>query len=210
MHNYISADLIVVSDWVGTLAFALSGALLGVRKQFDLFGILFLSFVVAVTGGVMRDVLIGALPPAAVTNTHYFMLSVGAGLLTFFWYPRIVSLQKQILLCDMIGLALFSVIGTQKALEYGINPLMAAILGMLTGIGGGMARDVLAREIPFVLRADLYAIAALAAGGIVSVGHVIGLEPQLPMLSGAGLCIFLRLMAIYRGWRAPVPRWEDK
>lgn len=210
MHNYISTDLIEVSDWVGTLAFALSGGLLGVRKQFDLFGILFLSFVVAVTGGVMRDVLIGALPPAAVTNTHYFMLSVGAGLLTFFWYPRIVSLQKQILLCDMIGLALFSVIGTQKALEYGINPLMAAILGMLTGIGGGMARDVLAREIPFVLRADLYAIAALAAGGIVSVGHVIGLEPQLPMLVGAGLCIFLRLMAIYRGWRAPVPRWEDK
>lgn len=136
------------------------------------------------------------------------MISIGAGLLTFYWYPRVATLQHQILLFDMVGLALFAVIGAQKALDYGINPLMAAIMGMLTGIGGGMARDVLAGEVPFVLRADLYAIAALAAGAAVSVRHVMGSPPLVPMLLGAALCISLRLMAIYRGWRAPVARWE--
>jgi uncharacterized membrane protein YeiH len=209
VHSTVLKNLIEVLDWVGTLAFALSGGLLGVRKRFDLFGVLFLSFVVAVAGGMMRDILIGALPPAAITDTHYFMISIGAGLLTFYWYPRVASLQHQILLFDMVGLALFAVIGAQKALDYGINPLMAAIMGMLTGIGGGMARDVLAGEVPFVLRADLYAIAALAAGAAVSIGHVIGSPPLVPMLLGAALCIFLRLMAIYRGWRAPVAPWKN-
>ena len=209
MHSAVLKDLTGALDWVGTLAFALSGGLLGVRKRFDLFGVLFLSFVAAVAGGMMRDILINALPPAAVTDTHYFLISISAGLLTFYLYPRVVSLQRQILLFDMIGLALFAVIGAQKALDYGINPLMAAPMGMLTGIGGGMARDVLAGEIPFVLRADLYAIAALAAGAAVSAGHIIGLAPLLPMLLGAALCIFLRLMALYRGWRAPMPRWAS-
>ena len=86
---------------------------------------------------------------------------------------------------------------------------MAAILGMLTGIGGGMTRDVLAGNIPFVLRGDLYALAALAGAGIVSIGTVLGVPPTYPMLLGAAVCIFLRLMAIYRGWRAPVARWGD-
>lgn len=209
MHSALLNSLVSLLDWVGTLAFALSGGLLGVRKRFDLFGVLFLSFVVAVAGGMMRDILIGALPPAAITNTHYFMISIAGGLLTFYWYPRVATLQHQILLFDMVGLALFSVIGTQKALDHGINPLMAAIMGMLTGIGGGMARDVLAGEVPFVLRADLYAIAALAAGAAVSIGHVIGSTPLVPMLLGVALCIFLRLMAIYLGWRAPVAPWGN-
>ena len=86
---------------------------------------------------------------------------------------------------------------------------MAAILGMLTGIGGGMTRDVLAGNIPFVLRGDLYAVAALAGGAIVSIGTVMGVQPTYPMLMGAAVCIFLRLMAIYYNWRAPVARWSN-
>lgn len=193
-----------ILDWVGTIAFALSGGLLGVRKQFDLFGVLFLSFVVAVAGGVMRDVFIGALPPAAILEIHYFLIAVGAGLVTFYWYPRVASMQHQILLFDAVGLGLFAVIGTQKAIEHGINPLMAALMGMLSGIGGGMTRDVLAGEIPFVLRSDLYAIAALAGGAIVSLGWAAQVPALYSMLAGALFCIVLRLMAIYRGWRAPV------
>ena len=201
--------MIVVLDWVGTFAFALSGGLLGVQKRFDLFGILFLSFVVAVAGGMMRDVLIGAVPPVAITDIHYFAISMVGGLITFFWYPKVESRQRQILLLDAVGLALFAVIGAQKAVDHGINPLMAAILGMMTGIGGGMARDVLAGEVPFVLRADLYALAALAGGAIVSVGTIMGVKPTYPMLLGAAVCIFLRLMAIYYHWRAPVARRRD-
>lgn len=193
-------------DGLGTLAFALSGGLLGVRKGFDLFGVLFLSFVVSVAGGMMRDVLIGAVPPAAVTDIHYFLIAVGGGLLTFIWYPGVASRQREISLLDAVGLALFAVVGTQKAMEHGIHPVMAALMGMLSGIGGGMTRDVLAGETPSVLRSELYAVAALAAGAIVAVGFSIGAPPVATLLLGAGVCFFLRLMAIYRGWRAPVAR----
>ncbi|MGC2778243.1 MAG: trimeric intracellular cation channel family protein [Bradyrhizobium sp.] len=195
-------------EWIGTFVFALSGGLLGVQKRFDLFGVLFLSFVVAVVGGIMRDVLIGAVPPAAITEVRYFVIAIGGGLITFYWYPRVASRQRQVLLFDAVGLGLFAVLGAQKAIDYGINPLMAAILGMLTGIGGGMTRDVLAGDIPFVLRSDLYAVTALAAGATVSIGHIVGVPSLFPMLLGAAICIFLRLMAIYRDWSAPVARWD--
>jgi len=201
--------LTIVLDWVGTLVFALSGALLGVQKRFDLFGVLFLSFVVAVVGGMIRDVLIGAIPPVAITDIHYFAIAMIGGVLTFYFYPKVTSHQRQILLLDAVGLGLFAVTGAQKAIDHGINPLMAAILGMMTGIGGGMTRDVLAGTIPFVLRADLYAVAALAGGAIVSIGAVRGMQPEYPMIVGAAICIFLRVMAIYFGWRAPVARWSD-
>jgi uncharacterized membrane protein YeiH len=209
MHSAFLQNLMDVLDWVGTLAFALSGGLLGVQKRFDLFGVLFLAFVVSVVGGMMRDVLIGAIPPVAIADIHYFAIAMIGGLITFYLYPTVASLQRQILLLDAVGLALFAVTGAQKAIDHGINPLMAAILGMLTGIGGGMTRDVLAGDIPFVLRGDLYAIAALAGGAIVSIGTVMGVQPAYPMLLGAAVCIFLRLMAIYFGWRAPVARWSD-
>lgn len=209
MHSTFVHYMMVVLDWAGTFAFALSGGLLGVHKRFDLFGILFLSFVVAVVGGMLRDVLIDALPPVAITEIHYFAIAMVGGLITFYWYPKVESRQRQILLLDAVGLALFAVIGTQKAIDHGINPLMAAILGMLTGIGGGMARDVLAGDVPFVLRADLYALAALAGGAIVSVGAMMSVKPTYQMLLGAAVCIFLRLMAIYYNWRAPLPRRRD-
>jgi uncharacterized membrane protein YeiH len=196
---------------VGTFVFAISGALLGVQKRFDLFGVLFLSFVVAVVGGLMRDVAIGAIPPVAITDTHYFAIAMIGGALTFFFYPKVKSHQRQILLLDAVGLGLFAVIGAQKAIDHGVNPLMAAILGMMTGIGGGMVRDVLAGSIPFVLRADLYALAALAGGAIVSIGAVMNVRPSYSLLLGAAVCIFLRLMAIYCNWHAPLPRWgKDK
>src|SRR6185312_10311342 len=186
MHDASARVLMEVLDGLGTFVFALSGGLLGVRKRFDLFGVLFLSFVVAVVGGMMRDVLIGAVPPAAIASYRYLIIAAAGGLLTFYLYPMVQSRQHDILLFDAVGLALFAVTGTQKAMLYGINPVMAAILGMLSGIGGGMTRDV------------------LAAAAIVSVGHVIGATPIYPMLLGAAACIFLRLMAIYRGWQAPI------
>lgn len=208
MHDSLWPDVVNVLDWVGTLVFALSGGLLGVKKEFDLFGVLFLSFVVSVAGGIMRDVLIGAVPPAAIAEIHYFAIAIFGGLLTFFWAGRVARYQRLILLLDAVGLSLFAVLGTTKAIDHGIHPVMAAVMGMLTGIGGGMTRDVLAGDIPFVLRSPpgLYAIAALAGGAVVSSGHLLGLVPSHAMLGGAAACLFLRLMAIYRGWRAPVAR----
>lgn len=209
MHNSLPPVLMASLDGLGSFVFALSGAALAIQKRFDIFGVLFLAFMVAAAGGITRDVLIGAVPPASIANWHTFALAIGAGLLTFWFYPTIDALNRPVLLFDAIGLAVFAVTGAQKALSYGINPVMAAALGMLSGIGGGMVRDVLAREVPFVLKADLYALAALAAGGIVALGDAIGSDPPYPMLAGFAVCIFLRLMAIYRGWQAPAARWTN-
>jgi uncharacterized membrane protein YeiH len=206
MHQTFGATAVHVLDWVGTFAFAISGGFLGVKKRFDLFGILFVSFVAAVAGGMMRDVLIGAVPPAAISEIHYLLIAVSGGLITFFWARNVAAHQRPIQLLDAFGLALFAVAGTQKALDFGIRPVMAAVLGMLTGIGGGMARDVLAGEIPFVLRSDLYAVAALGGGAVVAAGNELGVAAIASMLVGAAVCILLRMLAIYRGWRVPTAR----
>ena len=195
-------------DGLGSFVFALSGALLAVRKRFDLFGVLLLSFVVAVTGGITRDLLIGAVPPAAVASWHTLAIAIVGGLLTFYLYPVVRSFRRGVLFFDAIGLAVFAVTGAQKALQHGIDPVMAAVLGMVSGIGGGIMRDVLAGEVPTVLRADLYALAALAAAGTVSFGQVLDAQPLFPMLLGGAACIFLRLMAVHRGWRVPVAHWR--
>ena len=199
--------LLSVVDAVGTFAFALSGGALAVQKRFDIFGVLFLAFVVAVAGGVMRDLLIGAVPPAAIADWYAFALAMAGGLVTFFGYPLVRALRRPVLLLDAIGLGLFAVTGAQKALVYGINPVMAAVLGMVTGIGGGMVRDVLAGEVPQVLRTDIYAVAALSAGAVVALGDAFEVAPAWSMLAGAALCIFLRVMAIFYGWHAPAAPW---
>ena len=208
MLHALSPALMTTLDGLGSFVFALSGGLLAVQKRFDLFGVLVLSFVVAVTGGIMRDVLIGAVPPAAIASWHTLAIAVLGGLLTFYVFPVVQSLGRDILLFDAIGLAVFAVTGAEKALHYGIDPVMAAVLGMVSGIGGGMTRDLLAGDVPTVLRADLYALAALAAAAIVSLGQVLGARPLYPMLLGAAACVFLRLMAIYRGWRVPSVPWH--
>lgn len=196
----------LVLDLIGTFVFALSGGSVGVKRSLDLFGILVLSFVAGSFGGIARDLMIGAIPPAAISDWRYCAVSVGAGLVTFYWVAVLDRLQSSVLVFDAAGLALFAVSGTQKALDFGLDPFMAALLGMLTGIGGGMVRDVLAGEIPIVLRADLYAIAALAGAAVVVVGHLLDLPSTAATIAGAALCFGLRMMAIRLGWRLPVAR----
>lgn len=196
--------LLLVIDLAGTLVFALSGATAGVRKQLDLFGVLVLSFVSATFGGIARDVLIGAVPPAALRDWRYMGASVAAGVITFYWYPFINRLGSPVLLFDAAGLALFAVAGAQKALSFGLPPIMAALLGMVTGIGGGMARDILLAQVPTVLRSELYAIAALAGAGMVVVGSLFDLSSAAASVAGIAVCFGLRLMAIMHGWRLPV------
>ena len=198
--------LSLVLDLSGTFVFALSGALAGAKRKLDLFGVLVLSFAAATAGGIARDVLIGAVPPAALDDWRYLGVSLLAGVITFYFSPLIERMSNSVLLFDAAGLALFAVTGASKALTYGLNPVMAVVLGMVTGIGGGIARDVLLAEIPIVLRAELYAVAALAAATVVVVGHTLGL-PVVPVTAVALiLCFSLRVMAIRYGWRLPVAR----
>jgi uncharacterized membrane protein YeiH len=198
--------LLLVLDLVGTFVFAISGATAGVKRQLDLFGILVLSFVAGNFGGITRDVLIGSVPPGAISDWRYLAVSILAGVITFYWFSAVDKLSSAVLLFDAAGLALFAVSGTQKALSFGLNPVMAALLGMLTGIGGGMMRDILVAEIPNVLRCDIYALAALAAASVVVSGQFLHIPPIATTIVGALLCFGLRLMAIRRGWRLPVAR----
>jgi uncharacterized membrane protein YeiH len=193
-----------ILDLGGTFVFAISGAVAAVNRRLDIFGILVLSFVTGNFGGITRDLLIGAVPPAALTDGRYLLVSVLAGLITFFWYAGVDRLRSPVLLFDAVGLSFFAVAGAQKAIEFGLSPIMSALLGMLTGIGGGMTRDVLLTEIPQVLRSDLYAVAALAGASIVVIGHMLGLPYGAAALGGGALCFGLRFMAIRHSWHLPV------
>jgi len=196
----------LVLDLTGTFVFALSGALAGVNRKLDLFGVLVLSFAAATAGGIARDLLIGAIPPASVSDWRYLGVSLFAGVITFYFSSLIVRMSNAVLLFDAAGLALFAVAGASKALAYGLNPVMAIVLGMVTGIGGGMVRDVLLAEIPTVLRADLYAVAALAGAAVVVVGRTLELDTVSVTLAGLAVCFFLRFMGIKYGWRLPVAK----
>jgi uncharacterized membrane protein YeiH len=202
--------LVFALELLGTFVFALSGATAGVKRRLDVFGVLVLSFVVGNVGGIARDVLIGEVPPEAISDWRYLAASVLAGMVTFRWPAAIDRLRSPVLVFDGAGLALFAVSGAQKALASGLDPIMAALLGMLTGIGGGMARDVLLSEIPTVLRTDLYAIAALGGAAVVVVGNLLHLPSAAVMIAGALLCFGLRLMAIHWGWRLPIAGLRDR
>src|SRR5216110_735599 len=193
-----AAGTLLVLELAGTFVFALSGAAAGVKHRLDLFGVLVVSCATATAGGITRDVLIGAVPPAALRDWRYLGISVVAGLVVFLSSPRPERhqrLRNLILTFDAAGLALFAVSGTQTALGYGLNPVMAALLGML--------RDVLVSDIPAVLHSDLYAVAALAGALVVVAGHVLNAPPAVSALAGAAVCFGIRVVALWRGWRLP-------
>jgi uncharacterized membrane protein YeiH len=201
-----TATLLLTLDLIGTFVFALSGAAAGVKNNLDLFGVGVLAFVAGNSGGVIRDLLIGSVPPAAIDDWRYVAVSLAAAAVTFVFYPSVKRLRPLVLLFDAAGLGLFAVAGTQKALAFGVNPFVSALLGMLTGIGGGILRDLLVNDVPVVLRADLYAIAALAGAAVVVGGHLLRWSPTAMTTSGAVLCFGLRLVAIRRGWNLPPRR----
>lgn len=197
-------------DLAGTFVFALSGAMTGVKHKLDIFGVLVLAFAAGNSGGITRDVLIGAIPPVAINEWPYVAVSILAGIVTFYRYPNIDRLRTPILVCDAAGLALFAVAGTDKALAFHLGPVAAVMLGMLTGIGGGIVRDVLVAEIPPVLRADLYAVAALAGATVVVLGQKLQLPSIAAAVLGGLLCFGLRFLAIRRKWRLPIARETEE
>lgn len=199
MHTFL-----LTLDLAGTFVFAISGATVGVRQRLDLFGVLVLSIAAATAGGITRDILIGAVPPAALLDWRYLAAACLAGLITFYRYSLVEHFRHPVQLFDAAGLALFAVAGAWKALSFGLAPVTAILLGMLSGIGGGLARDMLVAQIPVVLRAELYAVAALAGAAVVVIGDWLAL-PQVPVLIfGALLAFGLRFLAIRFNLRLPV------
>jgi uncharacterized membrane protein YeiH len=202
-HNQ-AGPLLITLDLLGTFVFALSGASAGVKSRFDLFGLMVLAFAAGNAGGITRDLLIGSVPPAAISDWRFLAVSLLAGFATFLWHPDIDRRRRTVLLLDAGGLALFAVAGTQKALAFGLNPVMAALLGMVTGIGGGIVRDILVNQPPTILHSDLYATAALAASVVVVAGPFLHLPPYAALTIGSLLCFTLRVMAIFYGWHLPI------
>jgi uncharacterized membrane protein YeiH len=196
---------LVVADLVGIFVFAISGALVAVRREMDVFGVLVLAGTTGLGGGFLRDVLIDATPPAALVDWRYLLVPVAAGLLTFRFHPAVGRMERTVMVFDAFGLGLFCATGALKALAYGLGPVPAALMGMVTAIGGGMARDVLAQRVPVVFRGELYATPALAGAAVAVAGSRLDLPLLLVATAGAVLCTVWRLLAMWRRWQAPRP-----
>lgn len=202
---------LVALDLVGTFVFGLSGALTAVRKRLDLFGVVVLGTVTAIGGGIIRDTLLGHTPPNSLRHWYYLAVPAAAALVTFVWHPAVARLRRSAIVFDAAGLGLFTVTGTRLALESGIGTAGACALGLLTGIGGGVVRDVLVRDIPFVLlRGELYAVAGLIGAAFVCLGnaaHVLG-GPW--SVASAVLIFVVRILAVRRHWTVPEPKFPGE
>jgi uncharacterized membrane protein YeiH len=192
-------------DLIGLFAFGISGALMAIRRDFDAVGIAILAVITALGGGILRDLVLGATPPAAFSQWEYLVVALGAAAVTFAAHPELGRLNRTLLVFDAAGLGLFCVAGTVKALEHGLAPVAAAILGVTTAVGGGLLRDVIARETPALVRPDseLYAIPALA--GALAVAVAWELDGYTPLLGAAvSAAVFgVRCLALHHHWRGP-------
>ena len=204
MVEGFDATLILWLNLLGTFVFGLSGGLAAVRGRLDVFGVTVLAGVVGLAGGIVRDLLIGA-PPATFRDWRYLAAIGAAGAACFFASAALERVERGVLLFDAMGLAVFCVAGASKALEQDLGPVQAVLLGAITGIGGGMLRDVLLGEVPAVLRRDLYAIPALLGAGVVAVAHVAGSDSALFAVAGALVCFGMRLAGMRYGIDAPAP-----
>jgi uncharacterized membrane protein YeiH len=201
--------LLLVLDLVGTFAFALNGALTAVRSaQVDIVGVVTLALITAVGGGIVRDVLLGALPPATFVDWRYLAVAAAGGLVAFLFSRRLVRLIRAIDVLDAAGLSLFAVTGAGRALELGAGPVQAVILGTITAVGGGTVRDVLIRQVPGVLSSGLYAIPALVGATLAVLATSGGLDRVLgapAALAAAAVCFGIRMVGLHFGLDAPKP-----
>ncbi|GAB3483898.1 trimeric intracellular cation channel family protein [Amycolatopsis cihanbeyliensis] len=193
-------------EMIGLAAFAASGALAAVGARLDVFGVVVLGLTTALGGGIIRDVLLGIHPPTTLRTWPYLGVCAAVALIVFAFHPVMARLRKAVLLADAVGLGVFATSGTAIALAEGAPVYTACLIGMTTGIGGGALRDVLLRQIPLVLRREIYALAALAGAALVGAGHLLGLPTAPVTLAAAGVVVGVRVLALWRRWNAPVAR----
>jgi len=197
-------NLVLTVDLIGTFVFGVEGATAAIEGDLDLLGLMVLSFMVALAGGIIRDLLIGAIPPGAIRDWRYAAVAFLAGAVVFLWHSYVSQIpQSFLIMVDAAGLALFAVAGATKALEYNIHPFLAVLMGGITGVGGGTVRDILLARVPTVLRSDIYAVAALAGAAVTVIGLRARLSPTLMTALGSGVCFVLRMVAVWRHWNLP-------
>ncbi|WP_186675642.1 trimeric intracellular cation channel family protein [Pseudomonas vanderleydeniana] len=196
--------VVLLADLAGTAVFAIEGAVSAMRAGLDLLGVMVIAFIVALGGGVTRDLLIGATPPNAIRDWRYPVLAFAMGLLAFVFHTQVLNLSESLLtLLDTAGLALFAIAGAQKALNFGISPFVSMLMGTITGVGGGVIRDIVLARIPMVLQADLYASSAFSGAAVLIIARRLGVPPVTAALLAAAACIALRLASVTWGWQLP-------
>ena len=199
-------SLYIFLDLAGTFAFAISGAVAAKQRGLDLFGICALAFIVACGGGIIRDLCIGAIPPAGLKNWQYLVVAITATGLTVGLYSVVQRLNRPVLLFDAVGLSLFAVTGAQKALAYGHNGEVAVLLGITTAVGGGVLRDILLNRVPVILEKEIYASAALIGAVIVVVGDYLKwVSGDWVAIIALTVCFTLRILALRFHWNLTVP-----
>jgi len=205
-HQPIAEPTLFVLDLVGTFVFALDGALVALRvARLDIVGAITLAMVTAIGGGVIRDVLIGAVPPATFSDWRYLTVATAGGLIAFLLGNRLERLSSPITVLDAAGLSLFAVIGASKALDFGLGAGQAVLLGAITGVGGGTLRDVLVRRVPAVLQSGLYAIPAIIGAALTVVAIRAEVFGLVAAVAAAAVCFVIRMVGVRYGLNAPGP-----
>jgi uncharacterized membrane protein YeiH len=203
--------LLLALDLTGTFAFALNGALTAIRAaHLDIIGVVTLGMITALGGGIIRDIIIDSLPPATFSDWRYLAVAAGGSLLAFVLGRRLDRLLGPITVFDAAGLSLFAVTGAAKALDMGLGPGQAVILGAVTGVGGGTLRDVLIQQVPTVLRSELYAIPALAGATVTVVTTGLGAYGVPAAVGAATVCFVIRMLGVHFGLNAPRPPGEHR
>jgi uncharacterized membrane protein YeiH len=196
--------LLFAADIAGTLVFAVEGAMAAVNGNLDLIGIMTLAFCTALGGGIIRDMLLGALPPASLRDWRYPTMVLSAAVLVFFLHREVRAIPvPYIQVLDAAGLAIFAIAGTEKAMLYKMNPLVAVLLGTITGVGGGTIRDVLLNQVPTVLRFEVYATAALAGSVCMIAATKLRFTSTWAASLGGVICFLLRVVSLWKHWNVP-------
>ena len=202
---YWSGRAVLAADLAGTFVFALEGAFTAIAAHLDLFGVMVLAFATALGGGVIRDVLMGALPPSALRGWSYAGTAFAAAAIAFastsYGHGHIP--RTLLLTLDAAGLALFAVAGTEKALNARMHPFSAVLLGTVTAVGGGTLRDVFLAQVPVILRVDVYATAALFGSVVLAVCRRLGVSAPVAAAIGGGACFVMRMAAVWQHWQLP-------
>jgi len=197
------SSLVVLLDLIGTFVFAVSGAQAAKESKLDIFGITMIAFITACGGGIIRDLCLDVTPPVGISYWPYLALTIFATILVIGFFSHIEKLKFPVLFFDAIGLSIFSVAGAQKSLLLGFNYEVAILLGMISAIGGGILRDIILKQIPAVLRKEIYGSAALVGAALFSIGHYFGLDSGLGTIIGVLTCFLIRYLSMKKKWDLP-------
>jgi uncharacterized membrane protein YeiH len=201
-HN--PRKFLLFADLAGIVLFGIEGATAAAHADLDFLGLMVLAFATALAGGIFRDLLIGAVPPASLRDWRYPATAFVGGAVVFFLHHFLKRIPAPIMIdLDAMALALFAVAGTEKALEYNLNPFIAALLGTVTAVGGGTVRDIFLAQVPRVLNVDIYATAAFLGAAVMVLCRKFKIPPGWSALLGGMSCFLLRLVSVWQHWNLP-------